>query len=47
MSDFIIVLVLAIGAAFLAGIELFRTRAQDLIAWAVLALALAVIVERL
>ena len=34
-----IALVLAVVAAILAGIELFRSQGQSLIAWAVLALA--------
>lgn len=40
-------LVLAIVAAILAGIELFRSQGQALLAWAVLALAAIVILGRL
>jgi len=47
MSDFVIVLVLVLLAALLAGIALVRSRAQDMNAWAILMLALAVLVDKL
>jgi hypothetical protein len=47
MSDFIVVIVLVLIAALLAGITLLRNRGQELLPWAVLALALAVLVDRL
>jgi hypothetical protein len=47
VSELVIVLVLAIIACVLSGIELARTKGQDLISWAVLAIAVAVIVDRL
>jgi hypothetical protein len=45
MSDAVIVLVLALVAALITGLELIRTRGQDLTCWAVLALAIAMIVD--
>lgn len=47
MSDIVIVLVLAIVAAILAAVELMRTKGQDLAAWAILLIALALLVDRL
>jgi|RhiMethySRZTD1v2_1073278.scaffolds.fasta_scaffold578470_2 hypothetical protein len=47
MSDFVIVLVLVLLAALLAGVELVRSKAQDMNAWAILVLALAVLVDKL
>ena len=47
MSDFVIVLVLVIIAALLAGMDLIRTRGQMFVSWAVLALALAILVDKL
>jgi hypothetical protein len=47
MSEIVVVLVLAIVAAVLAGVELARTRGQDLISWAVLLVALALVVRAL
>jgi uncharacterized membrane protein YfcA len=45
VSELVIVLVLSIVAGILAGVELARTRGQDLISWAVLLLAVALIVR--
>ena len=47
MSDFVIVLVLVLLAALLAGIELLRTKGQGLGAWAILVIALAILVDKL
>jgi hypothetical protein len=47
VTELVVVLVLAIIAAVLAGVEITRTRGQDLLSWAVLAVALAIIVDRL
>lgn len=47
MSELVIVLVLAIVAGVLAGVELARTRGQDLLSWAVLLLAVSILVDRL
>ena len=47
MSDYVFVVALAFIAGVLAIIELSRTRFQDLLAWAVLLLGLAVLVDRL
>jgi hypothetical protein len=47
VSDFVIVLVLVLLAALLAGVELVRSKAQDMNAWAILVLALAVLVDKL
>jgi len=47
MSDFVIVLVLVLLAALLAGVELVRSKAQDMNAWAILVLALAILVDKL
>ena len=47
MSELVIVLVLAFVAGILAAVEVTRTRGQDLGAWAVLALAVAIVVDRL
>ncbi len=47
MSDLLIVIALAVVAAVLAGVELARTKGQDLLSWAVLLLALAAIIDRL
>lgn len=46
MSELVIVLVLAVISAVLAGIELARTKGQSLTCWGLLALALAVIIEK-
>jgi uncharacterized membrane protein YfcA len=45
VSELVIVLVLAIVAGILAGVELARTRGQDLISWGVLLLAVALVVR--
>ena len=47
MSDYIIVIVLAIIAGTLAATNLIRSKGQDLVSWAVLLLALALLVDRL
>ena len=47
MSDFIVIVVLAIIAGTIAAVELIRSKGQALISWAVLLLALAVLVDRL
>jgi uncharacterized membrane protein YfcA len=47
VTELVVVLVLTIIAAVLAGVEITRTRGQDLLSWAVLAVALALIVDRL
>ena len=47
MRDFVVVLTLALLAGLIALMELLRSRWQDLGAWAVLLLALALIVDRL
>jgi cytochrome b subunit of formate dehydrogenase len=47
MSDYLIVLVLALVAALVSGIDIYRTKGQALTPWAVLALAVAVLVDRL
>jgi len=47
ISVLVIVLVLGLLAALIAGVLLVRTRGADLLSWAVLALAFAVIVDRL
>jgi hypothetical protein len=47
VSDFVIVLVLVLLAALLAGIELVRTRGQAMMPWAILVLALAILVDKL
>lgn len=46
MSDFVVILVLVLLAALLAIIELFRSRGQNMNAWAILALGLALLVEQ-
>lgn len=46
MSDFILVLALVLLAALLAGIELIRTRGQNMNAWATLVLALALLINQ-
>jgi hypothetical protein len=46
MSDFVIVLALVLLAAMLAGIELVRSKAQNMNAWAILVLALALLVDQ-
>jgi len=47
MSELVIVLALAVIAVVLAGVELARTKGQDLLSWAVVALGAALIVDRL
>lgn len=47
MSDYLVVVVTAIIAATIAGMELLRSKGQALLAWAVLLLALAILVDRL
>lgn len=47
MSDPLVVIVVAIIAGTLAATELIRSKGQALLAWAVLLLALAVLVDRL
>jgi hypothetical protein len=47
ISEWFIVITLALIAVVLAGIELVRSKGQNLTAWAVALLAVAVIVERL
>jgi hypothetical protein len=47
MNDLIVVVVLAIIAGTLATVELIRTKGQDLIAWAVLLLAIALVADKL
>ncbi len=42
-----VVLVGAVIAGILAGIELFQSRAESLVAWAVLILAIALIIVRI
>lgn len=46
VPELVIVLALVVLAAMFAGIELVRTRGQDAVAWGVLALAIAIIVEK-
>jgi len=46
MSDFVIVLALVLLAALLAGIELVRTKGQNMNAWATLVIALALLVDQ-
>ena len=46
MPELVVVLALVVIAAMFAGIELVRTRGQDLVAWAVLAIAIAITWER-
>jgi hypothetical protein len=46
VSDFILVLALVMLAALLAGIELIRTRGQNMNAWATLVIALALLVDQ-
>ena len=46
MSDFILILALVLLAALLAGIELIRTRGQNMNAWATLVLALALLINQ-
>lgn len=47
MSDYIVVIVLALIAGTIAAVELIRTKGQALTDWAVLLLALALLVDRL
>jgi hypothetical protein len=47
MSDPLVVIVVAIIAATIAGLELIRTKGQEALAWAVLLLSLAVLIDRL
>jgi len=47
MSDPLVVIVVAIIAATLAGVELIRTKGQAILAWAVFLLCLAVLIDRL
>lgn len=47
MSEFVLVLVLAILAGLIALIALLQSKWQDMGAWAILLLALALIVDRL
>lgn len=46
IPELVVLLALVVIAAMFAGIELARTKGQSVIAWAVLALALAVIWDR-
>jgi hypothetical protein len=47
VSDPLVVIVVAIIAATLAGVELIRTKGQQILAWAVFLISLAVLVDRL
>jgi hypothetical protein len=47
VSDWLVVLVLALLAFLVSAVEVYRTRGQLSLAWATLALALAVLVDRL
>jgi len=47
MSDPLVVIVVAIISATIAGLELIRTKGQEALAWAVLLRALAVLIDRL
>ena len=47
MSDPLVVIVVAIIGATIAAVELIRSKGQMLLAWAVLLLALAVLIDRL
>jgi len=46
VSELVLVLVLALLAALLAGVVLVQTRGADLLAWGVLALSVAFIADR-
>jgi hypothetical protein len=47
MSDYIVIIVLAIIAGTIAAVELIRSKGQALSDWAILLLALALLVDRL
>ena len=47
VSDPLVVIVVAIIAATIAGLELIRSKGQEALAWAVLLLSLAVLIDRL
>ena len=46
VPELVVLLALVVLAAMFATIELTRTKGQDVVAWAVLALALAVLWDR-
>jgi hypothetical protein len=46
VPELVVLLALVVIAGMFAAIELARTKGQDLIAWAILALALAVLWDR-
>jgi hypothetical protein len=47
VSDPLVVIVVAIIAGTIAAIELIRTKGQEMLAWAVFLLSLAVLIDRL
>lgn len=47
LGDPLVVIIAAIVAATIAAMELARTKGQQLLAWAVIILAVAVLIDRL